>query len=87
MKNSCSGVSDTQAMHAFVNGLKPGLVPFMVGSKNHTDLGSMLTMANEHAAAEDDIRARGGDIDALIKSKKTSRTEKKETTDAKEKPK
>ena len=33
MKNTCSGVSNTQAMNAFMNGLKPGLVPFMVGSK------------------------------------------------------
>ena len=70
-----------------MNSLKPGLVPSMVGSKNHTDLGSMLTTANEHAAAEDDIRARGRDIDAIIQSKKASRPEKKATPDAKEKPK
>ena len=47
----------------------------------------MLTTANEHATTEDDIRARGEDIDALIKSKKTPRPEKKEAIDAKEKPK
>ena len=47
----------------------------------------MLTIANEYAAAEDDIRARGGDIDAIIQRKKASRPEKKATTDAKEKPK
>ena len=41
-----------------LNGPKPGLVPFMVGSKNHTDLGSMLTTANENAAVEDDKRRR-----------------------------
>ena len=86
-KNSCSGVSDTQAMNAFMNNLKPGLVPFMVGSKSHTVLGSMLTTADEHAAAEDDIRARGGDIDAIIQSKKESHSKKKATTDAMEKPK
>ena len=74
-------------MNAFMNGLKPGLVPFMVGSKNHTYLESMLTTANEHAVAADDIRARGGDIDALIQSKKASHPEKKATADAKEKPK
>ena len=87
LKNNYSRVSDTQTMHAFINGLKPVLVPFMVGSKNHTDLGSMLTTANEHAAEEDDIRARCGDIDALIQSKKVSRPKKKATPDAKEKPK
>ena len=64
-------------MNVFMKGLKPSLFPFMVGSKNYTDLGSMLTTTNEHAAAEDDIRARGGDIDPFIKSKKTSRPEKR----------
>ena len=87
MKNSCSGVDDTQAMHAFVNGLKPDLVPFMIRSKTHKDLGSMLRTANEHAAAEDDIRARGGNIAAYIQTKKTPRTEKKATQDAQDKPK
>lgn len=87
MKNNCSGVDDVQAMHAFINGLKLGLVPFMVGSKKHKDLGSMLTTANEHAAAEDDIRARGGNIDALVQTKKSSCPEKKATQDTQEKPK
>ena len=70
LKNSCEGVSDLQAMHAFVQGLHNGLVKFMITSSDHPDLGSMLAKANKHAIAVDS-KSSGGKTDAYTIKRRT----------------
>lgn len=80
MKNSCEGVSDLQAMRAFVQGLRTGLVKFMITSGDHPDLGSMLVKANKHANAEDS-NSLGGKGDAYT-SRRQPRADRKANPEA-----
>src|SRR5664279_908260 len=63
MKNTCEGVSQTQAMHTFMQSFKKGsMMRFMLASHHPEDLGALLDIANKYAAAEDDAREDGGEV-------------------------
>ena len=80
LKNSYEGVSDLQAMHAFVQGLRNGLVKFMITSNDHPDLRSMLAMANRHTITEDS-NSSGGKTDAYA-SRRQPRADRKANQEA-----
>ena len=62
MKNSCKGVSEMQAIHAFMHSLKKGnMMRYILSSQRITTLGDLLDGANNLAIAEDDARADDGD--------------------------
>ena len=58
VKNACQDIGDAEAMHAFVEGMNPGVPRVMVQSARTQTLGQMLEVANIYAAADDDSRAK-----------------------------
>ena len=59
-KNMCEGISEAQAMHAFIEGLRKGtLLRHELKRHEPKTLGEMLTTASEYAAADDDACSDG----------------------------
>jgi len=77
-KNACEGVSENQAIHAFMQSLKRGnMMRYMLQSQNLQRLGDLLDSANNFAAAEDDARAEDGNIRMDIDIEKKSGNRRK----------
>ena len=56
-QNTCEGVSESQAIHAFKQSLRKGTTfRFMIYSDESEALGGLLAYANKYAAADDDNR-------------------------------
>ena len=86
LKNACQDIGDAEAMHAFVEGLNPGVPRVMVQSAKTTTLGQMLEVANTYAAADDDSRAKAKTLgmDYFGANSRKARPEKKNTPEGAE---
>ena len=57
MKNSCKGVNDQKEINAFVEGLEKGtLLQHTLKNVQPKEIGQMIAIASEYAAANDDAR-------------------------------
>ena len=78
MKNSCEGVHDQTAMHAFIKGLEKGTLLRHtlkhLQDGNQLTLNAMITEASRFAAADDDAR---GSLQASAAQPKRSTNKQK----------